>query len=335
MHFFLLAPFSLVLAYYSILSPVLYETQTFLVIEKPVMGGGDASSLMGAGGRNAGNYLFRAFVSSYEEFMSVDVQVNLAGHYRFFLDPIQSFGGVLSLFSRSRQALYDYYRFYVVDTDINKKDGFVKFTVKAADRELSARIARKILDDARKKLASLDQEPDTLLLQEHQAAVQRLTSAIADDEKTIATNMLSSGIYDGGHFYEASQNAQFQMLASQIVLEGKYSVLKDTVAHDAHAMAGELNVYETERARLRDGVAENRHVILENDRLIHEVRGLSALLGTEMASYEAVGTRAIMSRYFLKTVSGPVVEETPFRPGFWWSVLTVLAVGLFLFMAAV
>lgn len=335
MPFFLLAPLSLVLGYYAVLSPVLYETQTFLVVEKPITGGGDASSLMGTSGRNEGNYLFRAFVTSYEEFMSVDARVNLARQYSFFPDIIQSFGGVLSFFSRSRRALYDYYTLYIVDTDISRKEGLVKFSVKASDRHISYEITRKILDDARLKLALLNQEPDRLLLQEHQATMQRLTKAITDDEKTIAANMLSSGIYDGSGFYASSQKAWFQIAADQIVLEGKYSVLKDTVERDARAMDRELRVYEAGKTRFSNDTVEKRNVVLENDRLIHEVRTLSGLLDTEMASYESVGARAIMSHYFLKTVSGPVVEETPFRPGFWWSVLTVLAVGLLLFMAAV
>lgn len=333
MRFLLLVPLLVTLVYYALLSPTLYETQTFLVVEKPDSRGNDASALAGNSGRNAGNYLFQTFVSSYEEFSSLNSRLDLARHYSFFPDPVQSFGGVLSLFSRTHQALYDYYNLYIVAVDVGRKDGIVKLTVRASDPALAETMTRQILSDARVKIASLNAESDALLLQEHEASIKRLDDAIAHDEKVMADNMLSSGIYDGSSFYDTLLKTQFQILASQAFLKGKYAVFQGSVEHDAQAVSREMASYETEQAILHHHVAEKRAIILENDRLIHEVRSLSNILDAEMAAYETIRANAITAHYFLKTVSGPMVEDTPFRPAFWWSVLVSLVVGAVLCMA--
>lgn len=333
MRFLLLVPLLVTLLYYALLSPTLYETQTFLVVEKPDSRGNEAASLAGGSGRNVGNYLFRTFVSSYEEFSSINRRLDLARHYRFFPDPIQSFGGVLTLFSQSHHALYEYYNLYIVDVDVGRKDGIVKLTVRASDQALAEKMTRQILDDARAKIASLNDESDELLLREHEASIKRIGDVIAHDERVMAENMLSSGIYDGSSFYDTVLKTQFQILTSQAVLKGKYAVFQGSVDHDAQAVSRELTSYAAEQTVLGHHAVEKRAIILENDRLIHEVRSLSAILDTEMAAYETVRANAITAHYFLKTVSGPVVEDTPFRLAFWWSVLASLAVGSVLCMA--
>lgn len=335
LRFFLLVHLLVTLVYYALLSPVLYESQTFLIVEKPDGRGDDASPMMGSGGRNAGNYLFQTFVSSYEEFQSLDRKLDLARHYSFFPDPIQSFGGAMSFFSRSRRALYGYYGRYVVDVDVGRKDGIVRLTVRAPDPSLVGAMTGQILSDARARMASLNEESDALLLQEHEASMKRLGDVIARDERSLADNVLASGIYDGSGFYDTVLKTQFQILASQAFLKGKYAVFQGSVDHDAQAVRREMTTYEAEQTGLQHQAVEKRAIILENDRLIHEIRSLSGILDTEMAAYETVRAKAITAHYFLKTVSGPVVEETPVRPAFWWSVLASLAVGAVLYMALV
>ncbi|UPO79570.1 hypothetical protein DTQ13_03745 [Parasaccharibacter sp. TMW 2.1888] len=330
--FLLLVPLLVTLAYYAFLSPVLYRTQTVLVVEKPDSRGSGGGVFTGPDGRNEGNYLFQAFVLSYEEFRALRANVNLAEAYDF-TDPVQSFGGVLSLFSHDDHALYRYYDRYIVDIDVGKKNGLVQFTLRAPSAALAERLTGQILGDARARLAHLNVEPDDLLLHEHEASINRIRQVMAHDEQVIADNILSSGIYEGSGFYDTVLKTQFRLMEDQAALKGRQAALQEDVDHAAQAMHREVMAYEGEQEVLRQRSVTPRHVILENDRLIREVRSLSSILDAEMAACETVRTNAIMGHYFLKTVSGPVVEDTPLRPAFWWSSAIALVAGLVLYVA--